>query len=569
MALGSFCLVLHGHLPYVLHHGTWPHGEDWLYEAVAETYLPLLAILDECDAWNSPARMTVGLTPVLLEQLTHEHFKAGFERYLADRVARAKSDRKAFEKAGDAHLARLASDWQTFYEGAGEQFKRLGRDIPAAFAERADRGWVEILTSCATHAYLPLLLEDSSVRAQLRAGAATSQRVLGRRPTGIWLPENAYRPTGPWRPAIDWGGGRDRPGTDRALADEGFGHFFVENHLIENCRSTWLRNGAWHRVDGDLARRDPGRGWRSVHEPVGVTSGGEPADADAAPVAFARDPRICEQVWSGAVGYPADGVYLEFHKKHGEKRGLRYWKITSTKTDLGGKAPYYPDDVTGKIHEHAQHFCGRVKAALAEYQRRTGREGVVVACFDAELFGHWWFEGTRFLRDVCLTLNADPDVTPATAGGYLAEHPVDKAAWLPEGSWGEEGDHRVWTHPKVAWMWEIEYRCETLFGKLTYHLPWRKRDDLRRMLEKAARELLLLQASDWAFVISRSQAVDYGIKRFMQHVSRFECLADIAECLASDSQYLSQLNEVERFEIRDAEIHDVIFPDIDLNWWNV
>jgi len=105
MALGSFCLVLHGHLPYVLHHGTWPHGEDWLYEAVAETYLPLLAVLDECAAWNSPARLTVGLTPVLLEQLAHEHFKLGFERYLADRVARAQADRKAFEKQGETHLA--------------------------------------------------------------------------------------------------------------------------------------------------------------------------------------------------------------------------------------------------------------------------------------------------------------------------------------------------------------------------------------------------------------------------------------------------------------------------------
>jgi len=566
MALGSFCLVLHGHLPYVLHHGTWPHGEDWLYEAVAETYLPLLAVLDECAAWNSPARLTVGLTPVLLEQLAHEHFKLGFERYLADRVARAQADRKAFEKQGETHLAYLASRWQAFYEETAAHFERLGRDIPAAFAERAGRGWIEILTSCATHAYLPLLLEDSSVRAQLRAGAATSQRVLGRRPTGIWLPENAYRPTGPWRPAIDWGGARDRPGTDRVLTEEGFTHFFVEHRLIEQCRSEWVRDGPWRRVDGGLAERDPARGWRSVHEPVGVAGDGDPS---AGPVAFARDPRICEQVWSGAVGYPADGVYLEFHKKHGEKRGLRYWKITSTKTDLGGKAPYYPDDVAGKIHEHAQHFCGRVRETLAEHQRRTGREGVVVACFDAELFGHWWFEGARFLRDVCLTLNADPDVTLATAGGYLAEHPIDKSAWLPEGSWGEEGDHRVWTNPKVAWMWEIEYRCEMLFGRLTFHLPWRKRDDLRRMLEKAARELLLLQASDWPFVISRSQAVDYGIKRFMQHVSRFECLADIAECLASNSQYLSQLNEVERFEIQDAEIHDVIFPQIDLNWWNV
>jgi 1,4-alpha-glucan branching enzyme len=118
-------------------------------------------------------------------------------------------------------------------------------------------------------------------------------------------------------------------------------------------------------------------------------------------------------------------------------------------------------------------------------------------------------------------------------------------------------------------MWDIEYRCETLFGKITYNLPWRERPELKDILVKAARELLLLQASDWPFVISRDQAVDYGIKRFMQHTGRFECLADIAERLADDTGYLNKLTEVERFEIRDAEIHDVVFPGIDLNWWNV
>ena len=139
---------------------------------------------------------------------------------------------------------------------------------------------------------------------------------------------------------------------------------------------------------------------------------------------------------------------------------------------------------------------------------------------------------------------------------------------LPVGSWGHGGDHRVWTDEKVSWMWQIEYRCETLFGKLTYHLPWREHDELREILEKAGRELLLLQASDWPFVIARGQAVDYGIKRFMQHASRFECLADIAEKLATETAYLGRLSEVESFEIQDADVHDVVFPSIDLNWWN-
>jgi 1,4-alpha-glucan branching enzyme len=209
-----------------------------------------------------------------------------------------------------------------------------------------------------------------------------------------------------------------------------------------------------------------------------------------------------------------------------------------------------------------------VKNRLWEHYRRTGRHGVATATFDAELFGHWWFEGPRFLRDVILTLHADPDVDLVTSEQFLRRRPADKIVSMPRGSWGEGGDDRVWANEKIGWMLEIEYRCEAMFGRLTYHLPWRQREQLRQILEKAGRELLLLQASDWPFVISRGQAIDYGIKRFMQHVSRFESLASIAEKLAADSKYLGKLNEVERFEIQDADVHDVIFPRVDLDWWN-
>jgi 1,4-alpha-glucan branching enzyme len=566
MAVGSFCLVLHGHLPYVLRHGLWPHGEDWLYEAAAETYLPLLAMIDECAFLQGNPRLTIGLTPVLLEQLDQDYFKDGFERYLADRIARARADHAEFMGRGDEHLGWLATRWEKIFDDLGRQFLQIDRDIPGAYAERAAKGYIEILTSNATHGYMPLLLEDSSVRAQIRAGVATSERILGLRPTGMWLPECAYRPCGQWNPPIPWGGARHRTGLEYLVADEGINHFFVENHLIEGCRSEYVRDGAgWRKVSWDEARDNPGAGWRNVHEPVWVSSDGTPATRVAA---LARDPKICEQVWSGTVGYPADGAYLEFHKKHGLKRGLRYWKITGTGVDLGNKQPYYPDDIQGKVNSNAVHFAGVIKSRLREYHNKTGRHGVVTACFDAELFGHWWFEGPRFLRDVMLTLNADPDVDLCTVDGYLKAHPPDKIASLPEGSWGEGGDHRVWVNDRIAWMWEIEYRCEALFGKLTFNLPWRERKDLRTILEKVGRELLLLQASDWPFVISRHQAVDYGIKRFMQHVSRLESMADIAETLASDSKYLGKLSPVEKLEIQDADVHDEVFPKIDLDWWN-
>ena len=566
MSVGSFCLVLHGHVPYVLRHGTWPHGEDWLYEAAAEAYLPLLSTIRDCESLKGNPRITVGMTPILLEQLAHEDFRHGFEKYLINRRDRARSDRKEFERHNKPHFAHLAERWERLYEDLAKRFSDIGGNIPGAFAECARQGLVEILTSSATHAYLPLLYEDSSVYAQLRAGISTSHRVLGLRPTGLWLPECAYRPPGPWYAPIQWGQSRNRLGTEQFAAAEGLTHFFVESQLVEHSRSEWVNDMGWHKVGWEEALKYPNRGWRAVQEPVRVASDG----ANPSPVtAFARDPSICEQVWSGDIGYPADGVYLEFHKKHGERRGLRYWKITEHRIDLGGKQPYYPQDIPGRIHQHASHFCGQVKQRLRDYHNRTGRHGVVVASFDAELFGHWWFEGPQFLRDVLLTLNADPDVDLCTVADYLDRHPPDKAAALPEGSWGDGGDHRVWANDRVNWMWEIEYRCETLFGKMTYQLPWRERPDLRDILVKAARELLLLQASDWVFVIARDQAVDYGIKRFMQHVGRFECLADIAQKLGDDSNYLNKLSELERFEIHDSEIHDVVFPDIDLNWWNV
>jgi 1,4-alpha-glucan branching enzyme len=567
-SLGGFCLVLHGHLPYVLRHGTWPHGEDWLYEAAAETYLPLLAMVEECVFLSAQPQITMGLTPVLLEQLDHDHFKAGFERYLADRVDQARADQKQFDKLGNGHMKWLAERWQQTYEKLAEHFQRIDRDIPGAFAKQRTDGHLQLLTSNATHGYMPLLLHDASIRAQVRAGVASSERILGFKPEGMWLPECAYRPSGPWDPPIDWGHQDHRVGIEHLVADEGITHFFVENHLVEQARSEMVKtDGQWHKVDWDEARKYPSRGWRDVHEPHGVNSDGTGPSRAAA---YARDPAVCEQVWSGSIGYPATGEYLEFHKQWGPRRGLRYWKITGPKTDLGDKHLYYPDDTDAKMFQHVSHFCGLVKQRLHEHREKVGRPGVVVATFDAELFGHWWHEGPRFLRDVMLSLHADEQVQLTTSKAWLDEHPVDKTVSLPEGSWGEEGDHRVWTNEQVNWMWDIAYRCESTFGRLTHDLPWRDagNDQLKGLLEDAARELLLLQASDWPFVIRRGQAVDYGIKRFIQHVGRFDTFCDLAEKVALDSKYLGGLTELEQHEIKDAHLHDVIFPKIDLDWWN-
>jgi 1,4-alpha-glucan branching enzyme len=558
--LGAVCIVLHGHLPYVLHHGSYPHGEAWLYEAAAETYLPILDMVGECALLKARPAITLGLTPVLLEQLGHERFKTGFVDYLNERRQRAIDDRKQFERDNDGHSAYLATRWEQWYEKWLRRFDEIGRNIPGEFAKRAREGHIQILTSNATHCYMPLVLNDQCLTAQMQHGVATSEKHLGFKPRGMWLPECAYRPTWDhWMPSVLYDNPRYRPGVENFIARAGVTHFFVDTHLVTRGHPLGVvENQSFRGINEAQLHWDHRRGWRHPLEPVGVAS--EPRLPEV--FAFARHPRVSEQVWSGSIGYPGNGVYLEFHRKLGE-RGLRYHKVTSNKTPLSEKHPYYPDDVAGRVFEHAQHFCNVIRQTLGEYQYATDREGVCVAPFDAELFGHWWFEGPQFLRDVVLTLANSKDVKLLTAEEALYHHPPDKAMRLPEGSWGKNGDHTVWMNGQVRWMWEIEYRAEGRMLKLLHELPWRSNENVNAMMQRAGRELLLLQASDWPFVVDSQGAVDYGIQRFSNHATQF----DRATLMAEEAAKGLTPNQLREAELRDMDLHDSIFRDINLDWW--
>jgi len=544
-SLGTLCIVLHGHLPYVLHHGSYPHGEAWLYEAAAETYLPLLDMIGECALLKARPALTMGLTPILLEQLGHERFKSGFVEYLTERGQRAHNDRQEFERTNQPHLAHLADRWEKWYAARLEHFERIGRDIGREFAARCREGHIQILTSNATHAYMPLMLNDQSINAQMSAGVHTSQARLGIQPRGMWLPECAYRPQWDnWLPSVLYDNPRSRPGLETFISGAGVTHFFVDTHLITGGQPLGtLDNGNFRPVGEAQLFWDTKRGWRDVLEPVGVSSG---HDAPRC-FAFGRHPRVSEQVWSGAIGYPGNGTYLEFHKKHSE-RGLRYWKVTHNKAGLGDKDMYYPDDIAAKVYEHAQHFCNVVREVLREHRDRTGRQGVCVAPFDAELFGHWWFEGPRFLRDVVLTLANDPS---------------DKVVRMPEGSWGEKGNHSVWINDRNRWMWEMEYRAENRMLKLLHELPWRTNETVAGLLQRAGRQLLLLQASDWPFVVHSHGAVDYGIQRFAGHATNF----DRASAMAEEAAAGLPMSDIRRIELDEMDKHDSVFAKIDLDWW--
>ncbi len=558
--LGTLCIVLHGHLPYVLHHGTYPHGEAWLFEAAAETYLPLLDMIGEVALHKARPAMTIGLTPVLLEQLSHERFKSGFVSYLNERIDRARQDRKSFEHGNELHFAYLAQRWDEWYTRRLEHFERIGRDIPKEFAARFREGHIQVLTSNATHAYMPLLLNDESIKAQMAAGTLASESRLGIKSRGMWLPECAYRPTWDhWLPSVLYDNPRYRVGLEAFIAGAGVTHFFVDTHLIGQGQPVGtFEKGNFHPVGDAQLHWDQRRGWRSPLEPVGVVSQPEPPKC----FAFARHPRVSEQVWSGTIGYPGAGQYLEFHRKHGE-RGLRYHKVTDNKIDLSQKHPYYPDDIHAKLYEHSQHFCNVVRDTLREHKNTTGRAGVCVASFDAELFGHWWFEGPNFLRDVVFTLAHDSSVKLMTAEEALYHYPPDKVMRLQEGSWGEKGNHSVWINDRTRWIWEMEYRAENRMLKLLHELPWREKEPVRAMMQRAGRELLLLQASDWPFVIHSHGAVDYGIQRFAGHCTRFDRTTQIAEDLAAGRA----VDPIQKIEVQETDLHDSIFPDIELAWW--
>jgi len=540
MAAGSFLLVLHGHLPWVLNHGRWPHGEEWIFEAVAETWLPLLETLEACREQGAPCRMAVGVSPILLEQFERSDFAERCAAWLISRRQRAEADAAAFE----GRMKGLAESWVERFGQLSERFEGLDGDLNAAVRAHWEAGDIEFMGSAATHGYLPLLRTDAACRAQIRIGLDTAEQVLGRRPEGFWLPECAYRPRGPWRAPVLPAETVDRAGIDELLAEEGVRWTVLDEGLVSGSRSVGVvRDDEVVPVGWDQAGSEPTRGWRS---PMELHRAG---DLTLLP----RHRQVSEQVWSAHIGYPGDGRYLEFHKKH-QTDGLRYWRVTSARADLGSKEVYDPEAVAGAVYSHAQHFAMLVRSLLQGHQDATGRQGVIVAPFDAELFGHWWHEGPLWLRDVLLTLHADDEVEVCLPGELSAP---DKVVALPEGSWGEGGDHRVWMQDKTVWAWEVLHRAEERLADLVREPS----DEAREARVQAARELLLMQASDWLFMVTTEGAPDYGWKRFAGHASRFDRMCDLAQDLAAGREP----TPAQWAQLAECAAVDGIFGDLDLD----
>jgi len=457
---GALALVLHSHMPYVEGFGTWPFGEEWLWEAVACVYLPLLDVLDG-------APVTVGLTPVLCDQLEAMRGPAG-ERYLRFlreiRTQVHDLDSAGLDRGGEPELAaevrRAAGD----YAAAAERFEERDRDLLGAFAALDG---VELWTSAATHALLPLLATDAGMRLQLATGTAGHARRLGEWGGGFWLPECAYA-----------------PGIERELADHGVRAFCVDQT----------------RVAGFDHLR--------------------PRSTDAGPVAVPVDWATVELVWNEAAGYPADGAYRDYHRR--TVHDLKPW--------ANGGGRYDHAAAIARAREHARDFVERTRARLDAHGG-----GLVCCALDTELLGHWWYEGPAWLRGVIAEAREQGlRLVTVSEGVELVEPATGE---LQASTWGSRKDLSTWDAPAVA-----ELAFATRSAELRTVAAAAAGVEPRHALERAARELLAVQASDWAFMTSRELAGDYPRQRLEGHVRALDAaLAALADSAPAPDRTLRNL----------------------------
>jgi 1,4-alpha-glucan branching enzyme len=498
MSEGRLVVILHCHLPYVLGEGTWPHGESWLYEAAAETYLPLLMACDRLAEEGIRPGFTIEISPVLGEQLDDPRFREGFAGYLDTLRDAASLDARTFAGQGRQELVGLAGAWEDHFASLTQDFVDRQGDILGGFARLADAAQIELATCGRTHGLLPMLGSTERVWRQVADGAAWFEDRFGRRARGIWMPECAYRPAGPWNPvAPGVEPEQHRPGNEEFLEEAGFRWTVVDTHLV---------------AGGDPLGSYPAREARlgEQRSPYRLYAIGR-----SSVVAFPRDPATTLQVWSGEWGYPGNPWYLEFHKKHSQG-GLRYWRVSDPGTPLEEKRVYEPDRIPEVIGEQARHFAELVAGVMSGARGAGIDSPVVTAPYDAELFGHWWAEGVRWLEAARRELH-QKRVNVATADEAARQlGPMEQLA-LPAGSWGDGGDFRVWDNEKTGWIWQEIYRAERLLERAMDELPEDAPAQLQAVVRQLERSVLLIESSDWPFLITTQGATDYAAGRVRLH----------------------------------------------------
>jgi 1,4-alpha-glucan branching enzyme len=521
---GCLAILLHAHLPFVRHpeHERFLE-ENWLFEAVVESYLPLLEVLEGWQRDHLAVRLTVSLSPTLCAMLQDGLLQERCRKHLEGLIDLAKKE--VLRTHLDPACHELARFYRDRFVKLRAQYQGYGCNLVRAFAGLQEAGVVEIITCAATHAVLPLLLpHPGSVRAQIMVARDYHRACFGRDPAGIWLPECAYT-----------------PGLERFLAEADLRWFVLDTH------------GLLH------ARPRPRFG---VFAPVLTPSG---------VAAFGRDPASARQVWSRHEGYPGEASYRDFYRDIGfdldwhyvrphlpatEARsftGIKYHCISGRRPD---KLVYDRKRALFAAESHAEHF---LQARLEQSLRLAGAMNeppVLVAPYDAELFGHWWYEGPEFLDLFVRKAAAVPQaIKLLTPTDYLREHPTHAVVMPDASSWGEGGHLQVWLNEKNASLYPPLRAAQGRMSELVRRHGQAKGVE-KRLLQQAARELLLAQSSDWPFILSTGTSPAYARQRFTGHIARFQTLSDQ---LASGQTDEPRLLAIER--------QDNLFPQIDCRYW--
>lgn len=521
MTKGYLCLVLHGHLPYVRHpeHADFLE-EDWLYEAITETYVPLINVFEGLLDQGIDFRLTLTVSPTLSSMLADPLLQ---ERYIKHINSLIELAHKEIERtAWQPHFQGLATMYLNQFCKARDTFERYGRNLNLAFKNLQDIGKLEIITCGATHGYLPLMdVCRESVRAQIKVASSHYESVFGRRPRGIWLPECGYQ-----------------PGHDEIMKEAGIRFFFSDSH------------GVLHGTP---------RPKYGVFAPVYCKGTGV--------ACFARDLESSKQVWSSIEGYPGDYNYREFYRDIGFdleydyikpyihpdgvriNTGIKYYRITG-----GGnvKEPYVASWARDKAAEQAGNFLFNRKMQAEYLYGFMGRAPIIVSPYDAELFGHWWYEGPQWLDFLFRKIACDQDeIRLVTPSEYLAENPRNQVITPSLSSWGWKGYSEMWLQGSNDWVYRhLHAACQrmTELAKSFNNVNGLS----KRALNQALRELLLAQSSDWGFIMGTGTHTSYAVRRTKEHLLRFTRLYEDIKSDSLDPEWLS-----------DIEYKDNIFPNID------
>src|SRR3954466_15990635 len=520
---GYLCLVLHAHLPFVRHpeHERFLE-ENWLFEAITESYLPLIEVMDGWLRDGMDTRLTITLSPTLCSMLLDPLLQERYQRHLNGLLELV--EKELLRTYWDKQFKPLAEMYHRRFHSLRNTYDSYGRNVVGAFRKFQELGKLEIITTAATHALLPLLAKHPpAIRAQILIARDHYQNCFGTEPRGIWLPECAYT-----------------EGVELVLQEAGIRWFVTDTHGILHATPR-PRYGVF----------------APVFTPNGIA-------------AFGRDLDSARQVWSKEEGYPGDFHYRDFYRDigfdldydyvrpympvEGQRTftGIKYHAITGT----GEKRIYDRQAALETAAQHAGHF---LQQRIGQMQHLAGimdRPPLVLSPYDAELFGHWWYEGPEFLDYLVRKIVYDQNVIElSTPWEYLRKNPTQQVAKPSASSWGEEGYWKVWLNEKNEWIYPhldvAQQRMTLLARKHPNPTPLE-----RRALKQAGRELMLAQASDWPFILRTGTSPDYARQRVKTHVLRFIALHEQLTATKIDEDWLERIEGL-----------DNIFPDINYRYW--